>query len=51
MPDPVVVRALTEASLVAFGAIGFLTTALFLAAAGYAILASGVLPPWAGWTG
>jgi hypothetical protein len=50
-PDPVVVRALTEASLVAFGAIGFLTTALFLAAAGYAILASRVLPPWAGWAG
>lgn len=50
-PDPVVVRALTEASLVAFGAIGFLTTALFLAAAGYAILASRVLPPRAGWAG
>jgi hypothetical protein len=37
-PDPTAVRALTEASLVAFGAIGFLMTALFLAAASYAIL-------------
>lgn len=36
-PDPTAVRALTEASLVAFGAIGFLMTA-FLAAASYAIL-------------
>lgn len=37
-PDPTAVRALTEASLLAFGAIGFLLAALFLAAAGYAIL-------------
>ena len=50
-PDLVAIRALTEASLVAFGAIGFLTTALFLAAASRAILSSRVLSPWAGWTG
>ena len=41
-------RALTEASLVAFGAVGFLITALFLAAASYANLASRVASsaPW-----
>lgn len=48
-PDPAVVRALTEASLLAFGAIGFLMTALFLAAAGHAIRRMR-MPRLLGWT-
>jgi hypothetical protein len=49
-PDPTVVRALTEAAL-ASQAFGFLLTALFLAAASYAILATRALPRWTGWVG
>jgi hypothetical protein len=48
-PDPTVVRALWEASIPAFGAIGLLIMALFLASAGYAILATKALPRWIGW--
>lgn len=49
--DPTAVRALTEASLLAFGAIGFLLTALFLAVAAYAILKAQLarLVGWAGY--
>jgi len=50
-PDPAVVRALTEASLLAFGAIGFIMTALFLAAVSYVILVTRALPRWTGWVG
>jgi hypothetical protein len=47
--EPVAVRALWEGSVVAFGAIGLILAALFLASAGYAIVATGVLPRWIGW--
>lgn len=47
-PGPVVVRALTEASL-ASQAFEFILTALFLAAVSYAILATRALPRWTGW--
>ncbi len=49
-PDPTAIRALTEASL-ASQAFGFILTALFLAAASYAILATRALPRWTGWLG
>ena len=49
-PDPTVVRALTEASL-AITAFGFILTALFLASASYAILATRALQRWTGWVG
>ena len=49
-PDPTVVRALTEASL-AITAFSFILTALFLASASYAILATRALPRWTGWVG
>ena len=49
-PDPIVVRALTEAAL-ASQAFGFILMALFLAAASYAILATRALPRWTGWLG
>jgi hypothetical protein len=47
--DPSVVRGLFEASYVLYGAIGLIMVALLMASAGYAILATGVLPRWAGW--
>jgi hypothetical protein len=48
--DPSVVRALTMASLLLYnGSIAFAITGLFLAAAGYATLATGLLPRWTGW--
>jgi hypothetical protein len=40
-PDPTAVRALTEASLFAFGGIGFVMTALFFAATSYAFFRAG----------
>lgn len=49
-PDPSAVRALTEGTLLIYnGSIAFTITALFLGAAGYATLATGVLPRWTGW--
>lgn len=50
-PDPTAVRALSEASLFAFGPITFTLTALTLAAISYAIFATRALPPWIGWLG
>ena len=47
--DPVVARALWEASYVFYGAIGLIMAALLLGSAGYAILATGALPGWTGW--
>ena len=47
--DPTVVRGLFEGSFVFYGAIGLIMSALLLASAGYAILATGVLPRWTGW--
>jgi hypothetical protein len=49
--DAIVIRALTEGTLPAFGAIGLLMTALFLGAANSGILATNVLPKWIGWLG
>jgi hypothetical protein len=47
--DPAAVRALWEASIPAFGAVGLILGALFLASAGFAILATRALPRWTGW--
>lgn len=48
--DPTVVRALVEGTLLIYnGSIAFAVTALFMASAGFAILATGVLPRWIGW--
>jgi hypothetical protein len=47
--DPTVVRGLWEGSFVFYGAIGLVMSALLLASAGYATLATGVLPRWTGW--
>ena len=49
-PDPSVARALTMGYLLIYnGSIAFVMTALFLAAAGYATFATGILPRWTGW--
>jgi hypothetical protein len=47
--DPSVVRGLIEGSFVFYGAIGLIMSALLLATAGYATIATGVLPRWTGW--
>jgi hypothetical protein len=48
--DPSVVRALTMGYLLIYnGSIAFIMTALFLGAAGYATLATGILPRWTAW--
>jgi hypothetical protein len=47
--DPSVVKGLWEGSFVFYGAIGLIMSALLLASAGYATLATGVLPRWTGW--
>jgi hypothetical protein len=47
--DPTVVRGLWEGSFVFYGAIGLIMSALLLASAGYATLATRVLPGWTGW--
>jgi len=47
--DPSVVRGLWEGSFVFYGAIGLIMSALLLASAGYATLATAVLPRWIGW--
>jgi hypothetical protein len=47
--EPTVVRGLMEASFPMYGAIGLIMAALLLASAGYATLATGVLPGWTGW--
>lgn len=44
--EPTAVRALWEATIPAFGAIGLIIMALFMASAGYAILATAALPRW-----
>ena len=48
-PDPTAVRGLMEASFPLFGAIGLILSALLLASAGYANLATGVLHKWTAW--
>ena len=47
--DPTVVRGLMEASFPLYGAIGLIMSALLLASAGCATLATGMLPRWTGW--
>jgi hypothetical protein len=47
--DPTAVRALMEGSFPMFGAIGLILSALLLASAGYAALATGVLHQWTSW--
>jgi len=48
--DPSVARSLTMGYLLIYnGSIAFVMTAVFLAAAGYATLATGFLPRWTGW--
>jgi hypothetical protein len=47
--DPTAVRGLMEGSFPLYGAIGLMLSALLLAAAGFATLATGVLPKWTGW--
>ncbi|MBL8943146.1 MAG: hypothetical protein JNK45_08375 [Myxococcales bacterium] len=48
--DPSVVRALTMGYLLIYnGAVAFVVTALFLAVAGHATLATGILPRWTAW--
>lgn len=49
-PDPSVVRALVLGTILIYnGSIAFAITGLFLFAAGWATLESGVLPRWTGW--
>jgi hypothetical protein len=48
--DPSVVRGLTAGTILIYnGSTAFVITALFLAVAGYATFATGVLPRWTGW--
>jgi hypothetical protein len=48
--DPSAVRALIEGTLVIYnGATAFVMTGLFVGSAGYATMATGVLPRWTGW--
>jgi len=47
--EPAVVRALWVASIPAFGAMGLIIMALFMASAGYVILVTSALPRWTGW--
>ena len=47
--DPSVVRGLIEGSFPFFGAVGLVMSALLLGSAGFATLATAVLPKWTGW--
>ncbi len=48
--DPSVVRGLVQGTILIYnGSIAFAITGLFLGAAGFATLDSGVLPRWTGW--
>ena len=47
--DPTAVRALNESSFPMYGAIGLILSAVLLASAGYATMATGVLHRWTGW--
>ncbi|WP_329120470.1 hypothetical protein [Streptomyces sp. NBC_01353] len=48
--DPTVDGPLAHANMLLHGSVARLLTAVLLVAAGYAILRSGVLPRWAGWS-
>lgn len=48
--DPSVARSLAMGYLLIYnGSIAFITTALFMAAAGYGTVSTGILPRWTGW--
>src|SRR5271157_1746591 len=47
--DPSTVRALFEGSAPLYSAVGLIPEAFFMAFAGYATVATGVLPKWTGW--
>lgn len=47
--DPTAVRGLNEGSFPMYGAIGLIMSALLLASAGYATMATGVLHKWTSW--
>jgi hypothetical protein len=50
MADPTAVRTLVEGTLLIYnGSVAFAVTGLFMASAGYAILATGALHRWIGW--
>jgi len=50
MTDPTVVRALVEGTLLIYnGSVAFAVTGLFMASAGYAVLATGAMHKWIGW--
>ena len=50
MTDPTAVRALVEGTLLIYnGSVAFAVTGLFMASAGYAILATGAMHKWIGW--
>ncbi len=47
--SPATIRALSDGYILIYQSIGCILIALFSAAAGYAILGTGVLPKWTGW--
>lgn len=48
--DPTAIRALVEGTFLIFNSsIAFVMTGVFMASAGYAVLATGALPKWIGW--
>jgi hypothetical protein len=47
--DATAIRTLTEGTILIYQSIGCILLALFTAAAGYAILGTGVLPRWTAW--
>ena len=50
--DPTAVRALVEGTILIYnGSIAFAVTMVFMASAGFAILATKALPRWIGWLG
>ena len=50
MTDPTAVRALVEGTLLIYnGSVAFAVTGLFMASAGYSILATGAMHKWIGW--
>ncbi len=47
--DPTVIRAMFESMLLMYGAVALFLMAVFMAIAGYAVLATRALPRWSGW--
>ena len=48
-PDPNVIRALTESTILMFGSVGLILIAAMLFLAGYLTFTSAALPKWTGW--